>query len=511
MVTVTVRGRDRILDVSVFCELVANGSKAGEDALYKSIAAATPEELAPFLLQRNENKQTALLYAAALGRVRLVRLLVQKGADHNARDADDGTTILMKENKCLDYFLQELDCSDIINAQDNQGWTALHWSNEYQYPDRLELLLKHGANPNVRDNDGETPLHCATSYGDTESVAVLLKYGASVKDVSDNGTTLLMFAAMYSREVLRYVLHELDFSDIMINAQDQTGWTALHWATQNLQDVELLLKYGANPNIQGNKGEAPLHVSAYNCNAQSAALLLLYGANLSLTDNMQRNTMHYAFVDGVVGPSTHFVQWLLDIGAEDLMLDKDQSGRTPLDEAFRHAESPEQQDIAILLLQQYAIKIVVQEGDLCLHWILRAAIYQKDNVTLPVGTLTIEQMLAFLLVLLTLMESAGLNLSSRGDVTGALPLHIACQNPNTPIQLIEFLVERDPSTVRQTDNSGNLPIHSMCTFRPSLHKVKYLLSRDAESATSLNSKGRAFRSGRTGISVCGSCLVSDES
>ena len=104
---------------------------------------------------------------------------------------------------------------------------------------------------------------------------------------------------------------------------------------------------------------------------------------------------------------------------------------------------------------------------------------------MPVGTLAIEHMLAFL----TLFESVQENLYFTIDDSGSLPLHIACQYPETPIQLIEFLVEQDPSTVRQTDHAGNLPIHILCSFQPSLHKVKFLLGFDAESISAMNNRG----------------------
>ena len=392
MVTVTstdVSGRDRLLDVNLFVDVFDNDNDLEQqNALYERIAAATPDELAPFLQERHETGQTALLHAAALGHRRLARLLLDKGADHKVRDGNDGTTLLMKGTAALNYFLQELDCSDIINAQDNDGWTALHWVIED--PDDVELLLKHGANPDIPDS----------------------------------------------------------------------------------------------------KGATPLHFSAYNGNAQSAALLRQYGANLRLTDNSQRNILHQVFVDGIVRQSAQFVHWLLDdVGAEDLMVAKDRFGRTPLDEAFRQEDNPERHHITSALLNQYTVNVVSREGGLCLHWILRAATYKKRKVTLPVGTLTIERMLEFLLVLLTLSASVGLNLIFRCDDTGALPLHTACQYPKSPIQLIAFLVEQDPSTLCRTDHAGNLPIHMLCATRPALRKVKFLLGCDEKSISAWNNQG----------------------
>ena len=346
MVTITVSGTVRLLDANLYTDIFENDNDAEKDDLYECIAAATPDELAPFLQQRDRLGRTALLHAAAkLDHERFARLLVQKGADHNVRGENDGTTILMKgRNTALNYFLQELDCSDIINARDNEGYTALHWAN--QDPEDLELLLEHGANPHIRDTFGKTPLLWVTGAGNTESAAVLLKYGASVKDVSDRGDTILMYAAEHSTEVLRYFLQEFHSPDIiMINAQDLNGWTALYRVvnmTGNPQTLELLLQYGANPNIQDRAGATPLHLSANRENVQTAAMLQKYGANLSLTDHTQRNTMHHAvcFESRTSPGNTQFMQWLLDVGAEDLMLARNKFGRTPFGEIIFFFQHP---------------------------------------------------------------------------------------------------------------------------------------------------------------------------
>ena len=54
-------------------------------------------------------------------------------------------------------------------------------------------------------------------------------------------------------------------------------------------------------------------------------------------------------------------------------------------------------------------------------------------------------------------------------------------------------MEQDPSTIRQTDNVGNLPIHRICVSRTSMPKVKDLLRRyDKGSAAILNYQGRSL-------------------
>jgi len=49
-----------------------------------------------------------------------------------------------------------------------------------------------------------------------------------------------------------------------VNLQDEKGKTALHYAASSKQPelIELLQKYGADPNIQDGDGHTPLHIAA---------------------------------------------------------------------------------------------------------------------------------------------------------------------------------------------------------------------------------------------------------
>ena len=481
-------------DFNLVCRLIQQVTAKEADILVESMPATSRQELAPFLPflpPHGTDDVQQLLSKLILAAVCLRGCFSQnKGADYERAFRAIGSTVLLvaAEDNTLDdllFFLQAWKQTDIVNAQNSSsGKTALHGA--HVHPQAVKLLLEHGADPNIRDHGRCTPLYWAARSGNTESAAVLWKYGASVHDVDGNSTTVLMVAAMYSTdygtEVLRYFLEDGNCTDIL-NAQDLDGGTAVHYAYDEPQALELLLQHGADPSIEDDEGLAPLHVCASFDSRQAAVLLLEHGADLNLKDHQKKNAMHHAVVNG----NLNFVQWLLEVGAQDQMFARDRFGRTPLDEAFRQLTNGEQQHheqqcIIHLLVEQNQRKMFRQEGGLCLHWILRAAIYRKGTVVLPIGTFSIPEMLEFLAVFVSKRP----DLISTGDDTGALPLHIACQRPKTPIQLIEFLVEQDPSTVHQTDTTGNWPLHSLCASRPSLHKVKYLLDRDSKSGMALN-------------------------
>lgn len=54
-------------------------------------------------------------------------------------------------------------------------------------PEIVEILLTHGANPNVKSKTQETPLHYACQKGNVQKVVLLLKFGANVSSANKHG------------------------------------------------------------------------------------------------------------------------------------------------------------------------------------------------------------------------------------------------------------------------------------------------------------------------------------
>ena len=74
-------------------------------------------------------------------------------------------------------FLMASKPPALVNLQDSDGDTALHWAVYSEDPAKLRFLLDNGADKNIRDNSRETALEFARKYNyPKECIEVLESY-----------------------------------------------------------------------------------------------------------------------------------------------------------------------------------------------------------------------------------------------------------------------------------------------------------------------------------------------
>jgi ankyrin repeat protein len=80
----------------------------------------------------------------------------------------------------FDALIQLLDSGSIVDAQDDNGWTALHFAAQGGHFKMVEELLKRGANLKLVNCHGNGPLWVGlmSSRGDFTIVKMLLAAGA---------------------------------------------------------------------------------------------------------------------------------------------------------------------------------------------------------------------------------------------------------------------------------------------------------------------------------------------
>ncbi|XP_064296217.1 neurogenic locus notch homolog protein 3-like [Phalacrocorax carbo] len=171
---------------------------------------------------------------------------------------------------------------------DRLGESALHLAARYARADAAKRLLGAGADANARDRAGRTPLHAAVTADAQGVFQILIRNRSTDLDArTGDGSTALILAA---RLAVEGMVEELIACHADVNAVDETGKSALHWAAavNNVEATLALLKNGANKDMQDGKEETPLFLAAREGSYEAAKILLDHFANREITDHLDR-------------------------------------------------------------------------------------------------------------------------------------------------------------------------------------------------------------------------------
>ncbi len=210
----------------------------------------------------------SLLHVAAVNeKVAVIKYLIKKGADVDA-----------KENK--------------------DGWTPLFAAaKKNPYPSVIRCLIKNGAKVNAKDQNGLTPLHLAAqSNPNVKVVQCLLKNGADVNSVNVIGCTPLHGVSMERSN--NEMVHLLIKNGADVNIKDYNGNTPFHSAVGKNSNPDLIrfyIKNGADVNITNSIGKSPLHFAAANCpDVEVIRCLIANDADANKLDDEGRTSLDCA-------------------------------------------------------------------------------------------------------------------------------------------------------------------------------------------------------------------------
>ena len=275
-----------------------------------------------------------------------------------------------------------------VNAGNEDGWTALHYAARKCHLRIVQAILQvEGVNVNVRSTSGATPLlACSLSANALLVTQALLEAGADPNAACGSGNTPLFHAVGY----------------------------------HNVDVVETMLNRGADPEARNAENDTPIHFGCRYCCRYCKE------GGFEVIQTIIRHC----------GPNSG----CLTANNED--------GETPLD-CLRHSHLPQEELVRAhrFILQTYSQPLVQRHGPLCVHSVLRDAVFtdgDDEEFQLPVGKLSTEQ-LQILLEHLIVAEPGSLRAL---DGENLLPLQVASQL-NFPDLVINVLLRPYPGALLQ--------------------------------------------------------------
>lgn len=260
--------------------------------------------------------ETALPYACARGDIKMVQILLSKGAFVSARDPhrNDRTplhvAIIAGQTDVIRVLLEN---GADPSMRDTNNRSAIDLAGWYGKNEIVRMLLEK-ADMGFWDCYQRPLLHLATIYSHENLVRQLIKKGAAIYMRDNNKMTALHHAAKRGNEAMVKIL--LD-SGAEINRTDRLGRTALHLAIQyGDAAVQVLVQRGANLHSKDKYGRTPLHVAA-RYNEKVTEMLLEMGVGLEGADIHGRTTLHIATQYRMMGAFESLMKRGANVDAKD--------------------------------------------------------------------------------------------------------------------------------------------------------------------------------------------------
>jgi ankyrin repeat protein/ppGpp synthetase/RelA/SpoT-type nucleotidyltranferase len=333
----------------------------------------------------------------------------------------------------------------------------------------------------------------ACGKGDLQSVKRLLKDGVDVNAKDDYGWTALHYASQNGHDK---VVEQLLVKDgVDVNATDNDGLTALRCASQGGHDKvveQILVKDGVDMNATDNKGRTALHqASRIGHDEVVEQLLVKDGVDMNAKDNDGWTALHYAS------------QWGHDKVVEQLLVKdgvdvnaKDNDGWTVLHYASQNGHDK----VVEQLLVKDGVDVNAKDNDglTALYWASQRGhdeiveqLLIKDGVDVNAKDVhgwtalhrasqnghdkTVEQLL--------IRDGVDVNAKS---IYGWTVLHYASQRGHDKV--VEQLLVKDGVDVNAKDNNGLTALH-WASGRGYNKVVEQLLVKDGVNVNAKNDDG----------------------
>jgi ankyrin repeat protein len=381
-------------------------------------------------VSENVNEEcTLLLRGSYCGQVEVVRLIANRGADINIRDANNNTALhLAAESGSVDIIQLLLDKAISVNLTNTNGSTPLHISVHFGHLEATKSFVERGAALNKTNKYGNTPLMVAAHKGKLELFRYLTEKGADINICNfDNNTALHLASASNSVDIIKLLLDK----GMSVNLPNTPGFTPLHVSARfgHLEATKALVERDAAVDRTNGYDHTPLMVAAYNDKLEICRFLIEKGADINFCNKDNNTAIRYAARSGNVD----IINLLLDKGISVNLTDK--RGSTPL-------------HVSVQFGHLKATKLFCERG---------AAVNNTNkNGDTPIMVAAYSGKLE----IFRYLREIGADINIR-DANKNTALHLAAESGG--VDIIKLLLDKGMS-VNLTDKDDSTPLHVAAEF-----------------------------------------------
>ena len=398
----------------------------------------------------SDSNSSPLMVAAQNQLSEEVELLLAAGADPNVANTYGYTALSQAVSRDDKRSVQNIIRAGAnVNARDVVGRTAFMNAVHQGHMSVIDTLLNSNIDLDVQDKKGHTAFSLVTYMDSIELVDKLLPYAglplpevpyARPHDAARQTQLILGAAAGQSFEAMRFLLDNGVHPDMA----NLSGVTALMLVVyrKNAKLMDLLLRYGANPNAQTQLGQGALHIAVDLAYLHGIEALLQAGVDINKADKMQGYT---PLIMAARQSAPQTMQVLLKAGAKVNI--RDRWHKTALVYAVEHNNA-----LMVKMLLQYGADPNLKTREWG-HTPLMIAAWKGYN----------EKILQRLLI-------AGAQVNERSLFDGTTALMLAAKRGNKAFVRLLLLAGANPNTTN-TKRQNALMLFSQHAYNMSLISV----------------------------------------
>ena len=388
---------------------------------------------------------------------------------------------------------------NLIHEVDLVGQTALHYACQVHSPEKVSLLLSHGAQSDALmcDKNQHTPLHLATiHHASPQVITLLLEHSSPVWHVKDHqGLTAFDYASEMAVGIMaRHDYSVFQKAGITTAVLRQTAlhiacdWPptfALKFRRSRIERIQVFLSLGAHQIIGAVdlNSQTAIHLAVISCIPEDILLSLLDNETsmnaIHIADKLGRTVLHYACMSKPTSsksrrltPSPTTLKLLLEASKNaDVIHHVDVTGRT----ALHYACDPTSWSIekVNILLDHGAredIGVPDHQMQTPLHLAamlngseVLAKLLASSHISTGFVDLRGRTPLHYMCLVWTPGSRQKISLALKCGAddsvgvpdgpTGRTPIHLAIIS-GTPAEDIESLIVHNPSAIHVTDDIG---------------------------------------------------------